>query len=75
MEYLWGHIVLGSAVRVGGHLKKSSESKISYFTEKVALIVFFDEDVFEFEVSMYNFVFVDDFDSSEYLVEDVEGFL
>ena len=66
---------MGSAVGVGGDLEEPGESEVADFADKSLLLGLLDEDIFKFEVAVDNFVAVNDVDSPEDLIEDVEGLI
>jgi hypothetical protein len=63
---------LSAAVGVCLHFEEARESKVANFTGECIFFSLLDEDIFEFEVAMYDFVAVDDLDASKNLIENVE---
>ena len=74
-KYFWCHVVLSTTVGVGLDLKEAGKAEVSNFTGECILLCFFYEYILKFEVSMDDLIFMDNFNSSQNLVEDVECFL
>jgi hypothetical protein len=66
---------LGATIRVGLNFQEAGKTKISNFTDEAILISLLHQNILEFKVPMYNFIAVDDFNSPEYLAEDVKCLL
>ena len=72
LKYFRGHIVLRATIGVSLHFEEACKSKVADFAGECIFISLFNKDIFKFEITMYYFVAVDDFNASEDLIEYVE---
>ena len=75
LKDLWRHIVLSTAVGVGVHLQKASQSEVAYFASECVFVSFADENVLWFDVSVDDVKVVYGLDPPDELGKNADGFL